>query len=179
MRNPLDSARKNLAVRKTFAGAVSVFLVSLIFMGGICGGILYQKFTTDAATAQIQATCEARVAGLRDSNKQLRDLLESKLPPISDMLADMYSLLHTATSTARDAASQARTASETAKSAAKEAKAATTTARKAATATSQAASATTQAAQKVEKAADSITEAITNPPPPKPPADVPDWLNTP
>ncbi|MFT4118674.1 hypothetical protein [Bradyrhizobium sp.] len=179
MQNPIDSARKSVAFRKTVAAMVAVLMVAVIFVGGVCAGVLYQKVTTDNAVAQVQSTCDARLVGLRDSNKQLRDLLESKLPPISDMLADMYSLLHTATSTARDAASQARTASETAKNAAKEAKTATATARKAATASTQAATATTQAAQKFEKAADTITDAITNPPPPKPPADVPDWLNTP
>jgi Sec-independent protein translocase protein TatA len=138
------------------------------YFGMLClGGVLFSApmlVWGDRYITAMRGQYQAEVQRLQDTNSQLIVVIQDRLPAI--------------TKTAASAAETAKTAAETAKSAAQTAKAASTGAGKAAKVATGAAVEAKSAATTVKGAAEDLTQALT-PPTPAPPAEVPDWLNTP
>lgn len=139
--------------------AYAVALVGAIFMSGAATGSL-------VAWSKAQDVIKAQ----REDYQASLDLLTGKVV--------------TAATASKDAASKAAAAAETAKSATQTAQEAAATAKTAARAAGQAGTAASAASTKAgraaavaQDAAGALDRALSQPAPP--PADVPDWLNTP
>lgn len=151
--------RRALVVEREIKVWIAYF--GMLCLGGlIFGAPMFMWFDRNAT--EMRSQYQGEVQRLQDTNGQLIVIIQERLPAI--------------TQTADVAAKTAQSAAETAKSAAQTAKAASTGAGKAAKAASGAAVEAKSAATTVKGAAQDLNEALT-PPPPKPAADVPEWVN--